>query len=281
MNGLLLINKEKDWTSRDVVNKLTHLLGTKKIGHSGTLDPFAEGLLLVAVNKSLKLLPYLEDLTKTYVARLKLGEKTDTGDYTGEVIERKEVGDISKSYLEKILDSFLGESEQIPPMYSALKKDGVPLYKLARQGVEVERKPRKITISKITLLSFKDNIVEFEVDVSKGTYIRTLGEDIASKLGTCGHLLSLKRTRIGEYKLENSKHVHEISSSDIIDFDDIKLSVPSLEIKDEDLLNKVIHGATIKLDSNHDIILLVSNNKKLAIYERKNNDIFHCRRGLV
>ncbi len=281
VNGLLLINKEKDWTSRDVINKLSHIFKHKKFGHSGTLDPFAEGLLLVASGKALKLLPYLEALSKTYVATLKLGTKTDTGDLTGEVIETKEIKDISKTDLEKILASFLGESYQIPPMYSALKKDGIPLYKFARKGIEIKREPRKIYISDIKLISFINNEITFEVSVSKGTYIRVLGEDIASKLDTVGHLTSLKRIKVGEYDLKSSKKVTEIKEEDFIAFNIIKLSINKLEITDEELIKKISYGQKINLDIKDDIILLSTKDNYLAIYERENANIFKCKRGLL
>ena len=281
VNGLLLINKEKDWTSRDVINKLSHIFKHKKFGHSGTLDPFAEGLLLVASGKALKLLPYLEALSKTYVATLKLGTKTDTGDLTGEVIETKEIKDISKTDLEKILASFLGESYQIPPMYSALKKDGIPLYKFARKGIEIKREPRKIYISDIKLISFINNEITFEVSVSKGTYIRVLGEDIASKLDTVGHLTSLKRIKVGEYDLKSSKKVNEVKEEDFIDFNKIKLSINKLEINDEELIKKISYGQKINLDIKDDIILLSTKDNYLAIYERENANIFKCKRGLL
>ena len=281
VNGLLLINKEKDWTSRDVINKLSHIFKHKKFGHSGTLDPFAEGLLLVASGKALKLLPYLEALSKTYVATLKLGTKTDTGDLTGEVIEVKETKEISKTDLEKILASFLGESYQIPPMYSALKKDGVPLYKLARKGIEIKREPRKIYISDIKLISFINNEITFEVSVSKGTYIRVLGEDIASKLDTVGHLTSLKRIKVGEYDLKSSKKVNGVKEEDFIEFNKIKLSINKLEITDEELIKKISYGQKINLDIKDDIILLASKDNYLAIYERENANVFKCKRGLL
>lgn len=281
VNGLLLINKEKGWTSRDVINKLSHIFKHKKFGHSGTLDPFAEGLLLVSSGKALKLLPYLEALSKTYVATLKLGTKTDTGDLTGEVIKTKEIKEISKTDLEKILASFLGESYQIPPMYSALKKDGIPLYKLARKGIEIKREPRKIYISDIKLLSFINNEITFEVSVSKGTYIRVLGEDIASKLDSIGHLTSLKRIKVGEYDLNSSKKVTEIKEEDFIEFNKIKLSINKLEINDEELIKKISYGQIINLDIKDDIILLATKDNYLAIYERINKSLFKCKRGLL
>lgn len=282
INGLFLVNKEKGITSREALNKLTKKLSNKKMGHCGTLDPFATGLLLVASGKALKLLPYLEDLNKTYVATLKLGVKTITGDYTGEVVKEEQVKDYSLKEIEDTLNSFLGESYQIPPMFSALKKDGVPLYKLARQGQEIERKPRQITVYLIKLLSCKDNIIKFEANVSKGTYIRTLGEDIANKLGTVGHLLELERTSIGNYKISQAKLPDEILEKDAIEFNKISLKINQLKIDDELLIKKITNGVKINLNTKDDIILLVDNNDRyLAIYERIDKDLFGCKRGLL
>lgn len=184
MDGILIVNKPKNFTSQDVVSKVKKILNEKKAGHTGTLDPLATGVLPVLLGKSTKLSKYLIEHDKVYVARIKLGQKTNTGDAEGIVIEEKNVPEISVEKAKKILDSFLGKGQQIPPMYSAIKINGKKLYEYARNGENVEVPPRNIEIYSINLLKIKDTEMEFEVSCSKGTYIRTLCEDIAKALGT-------------------------------------------------------------------------------------------------
>lgn len=184
MDGILIVNKPKNFTSQDVVSKVKKILNEKKAGHTGTLDPLATGVLPVLLGKSTKLSKYLIEHDKVYVAKIKLGQKTDTGDAEGIVIEEKNVPEISVEKAKKILDSFLGKGQQIPPMYSAIKINGKKLYEYARNGENVEVPPRNIEIYSINLLKIKDTEMEFEVSCSKGTYIRTLCEDIAKALGT-------------------------------------------------------------------------------------------------
>ncbi len=184
MDGILIVNKPKNFTSQDVVSKVKKILNEKKAGHTGTLDPLATGVLPVLLGKSTKLSKYLIEHDKVYVAKIKLGQKTNTGDAEGIVIEEKNVPEISVEKAKKILDSFLGKGQQIPPMYSAIKINGKKLYEYARNGENVEVPPRNIEIYSINLLKIKDTEMEFEVSCSKGTYIRTLCEDIAKALGT-------------------------------------------------------------------------------------------------
>ena len=216
LSGSLLINKEIGLTSRQEVNNISHKLGEKKAGHIGTLDPFADGLLIVLLGSSTKISPFLEVMDKTYIATLKLGSKTNTGDLTGETIETKEIPELTKTKICGVLQGFLGKSTQIPPIFSALKVNGQPMYKYARKGIDIERKPREIEIFKIYLVSFEKDEITFLAKVSKGTYIRTLGEDIAEKLGTVGHLTKLTRTEIGPYSLMNAKKSSEITEEDLI-----------------------------------------------------------------
>ncbi|MDY0345805.1 MAG: tRNA pseudouridine(55) synthase TruB, partial [Bacilli bacterium] len=203
-SGIILIDKTIGPTSRQVVNGVTKQLMSKKVGHVGTLDPFASGLLILTVNQATKIGAYLEALDKTYIAKIKLGEKTDTGDLTGKVIESKEtLESLDLAKINDVLALFLGKRTQIPPMYSALKRDGKPLYKYAREGIELERLPRDIEIFEIQLLSFGNNVIEFSTRVSKGTYLRTLAEEIAVELGSVGHLIFLRRTAIGDFKISD------------------------------------------------------------------------------
>lgn len=178
MDGILLINKPIGLTSRDVVNKLTKKFGTKKIGHTGTLDPFASGVLILTINKGTKISSYIEDLDKEYIAELLLGISTDTLDLEGEIISKKEVKlPLNKEKILEVISHYIGQIKQVPPMYSALKVNGEPLYKLARRGEVIERKERDIIIHNIDLLSITNERLLINVKCSKGTYIRTLGND--------------------------------------------------------------------------------------------------------
>ena len=190
MDGLILIDKERNWTSRDVCNVCQKKFNTKKVGHTGTLDPFATGLLVVTINKANKICQFLDDFPKTYIASLKLGEKTTTLDLTGEIICSKNPSEHTKEEIIEVLNSFLGEIEQIPPMTSAIHYKGRKLYEYAHEGIDVEREARKVNIYDISLLDYQDDTIVFSATVSKGTYIRVLGEDIASKLNISTGFLS-------------------------------------------------------------------------------------------
>lgn len=213
MNNILLINKEQGYTSQDVVSKVKKILNIKKAGHTGTLDPMATGVLPILLNDATKLSKYLIEHDKTYIATLKLGEKRDTGDEEGSVIYKKEVNAeiFSKEKdiyinIERALNSFLGETNQIPPIYSAIKVNGRKLYEYARDGEYVEIPERKITIYKINLIEVdeKNEEIIFEVSCSKGTYIRKLCEDIAEVLKTVGYMKRLSRTQVDKFFLENT-----------------------------------------------------------------------------
>jgi tRNA pseudouridine55 synthase len=279
LSGCLLINKRVGVTSRHEVNEVSHRLHEKKCGHIGTLDPFASGLLIILVGKATKISPFLERHNKTYVASLKLGQKTDTGDLTGNVIEEKEVPTLSKEEIEKVLNSFLGESKQIPPMYSALKKDGKPLYEYARKGEEVERKARDINIFDIKLISFDKDIITFAVKVSKGTYIRTLGEDIAEKLGTVGHLVELERTMIDNFNVKDAIRSEEADASKLISIEDMLKDFPSITLSGKDAF-KALNGVALPLKSNEKELLIKDENGIIAIYEKSEAGFYTCLRGL-
>src|SRR5512137_2192048 len=185
MNGFFVIDKPAGITSHDVVSRVRRILGTRKVGHTGTLDPFATGVLPVAVNDGTKAIPFLDEGTKSYEAVMQLGVNTDTLDLTGTVLREAEWRGVTRASLDTVLDRFRGPITQIPPMYSAIKRDGQPLYKLARQGQTIERTPREIDIHALDLLSFAPPFVGFRVTCSRGTYVRTLADDIGSRLG-CG-----------------------------------------------------------------------------------------------
>lgn len=277
VNGIVLIDKERGYTSRKVDNVLGKRFLTHSVGHLGTLDPFATGLLIVAIGKGTKLLPYIEDGDKTYEATLVLGKKTSTGDPEGEVIEEKEIPEITKEKLDEVLASFLGESEQVPPMYSAIKINGVPMYKAARKGEVVELKPRKITVHEISG-SIEGNEVRFVAKVSKGTYIRVLGEDIASKLGTVGYLSSLRRTSIGDIDVKDAKHIDDVLDEDIVEGTSF-INLPKLSLN-ETAKAKAMNGVKLHLNTKHDKVLLVYENSLVAVYVRKEENVFVSERGL-
>lgn len=203
MDGILNIYKEKGYTSHDVVAKLRGILKQKKIGHTGTLDPAATGVLPVCVGKATKLCDLFADRSKTYETVMQLGVTTDTEDMTGMILDQKEVL-CSEQEAEAVIHSFVGLYEQIPPMYSALKVNGKKLYELAREGKTVERKPRKVTIHSIEIVSMDFPFITMKVDCSKGTYIRSLCRDIGEQLGCGATMKELKRTRVGQFTVENA-----------------------------------------------------------------------------
>jgi len=211
INGIINVYKEKGYTSHDVVAKMRGILKIKKIGHTGTLDPDAEGVLPVCIGKATKLVDLITDKDKTYEAVLKLGITTDTQDITGQILTTREVT-VNKQEIEETIKSFIGEYMQLPPMYSAIKVNGKKLYELARQGIEVERKRRKVTIYDIRILKIDEveSEVWVSVDCGKGTYIRTLLYDIGEKLGCGGTMKSLVRTAVGKFKLENAYKLADI-----------------------------------------------------------------------
>ena len=209
--GLILnVYKPPGITSFGAVRKIRHALKVKKVGHAGTLDPMAEGVLIVMVGKATKRAVEFESLTKKYDALIRLGISTDTYDITGNVLSEKDCSKISRETIESALRDFIGEIDQIPPMYSALKIDGQKLYKLARQGIVVERKPRRIIIDDIRLTEFNPPSFRIEVACSKGTYIRSIAHDLGEKLGCGGCLEELKRTAIGSFRIEDSLKLDEI-----------------------------------------------------------------------
>lgn len=209
MDGVLVVRKEKGFTSHDVVAKLRGILHMKKIGHTGTLDPDAEGVLPVVLGKATRLVELLTEKQKTYEALLHLGIETDTQDMTGKVLGELPVT-VSEEQVTEAVNSFLGEQQQIPPMYSALKVDGRKLYELAREGKTIERKPRTVYFYEIRILEIRLPLVRLSVTCSKGTYIRTLCHDIGQKLGCGGCMEELLRTRSGQFALEDSLTLDEI-----------------------------------------------------------------------
>ena len=209
MNGIVIVDKPQDWTSQDVTARLRRVFNTRRIGHGGTLDPMATGVLPVFVGRATRGVEFFEHAQKTYEATMRLGLTTDTEDITGEVLKKKPVTTTQAEFL-AILDQFRGEILQVPPMYSALKVNGQKLCDLARKGKEVARKPRPITIFELECLEFTGNTAKLRVRCSKGTYIRTLCKDIGQALGCGGCMEALRRVSAGEYGIENAVPLHEL-----------------------------------------------------------------------
>ena len=216
MNGIIIVNKPKGCTSHDVVYKIKKIFN-EKVGHTGTLDPMAEGVLPILIGKGTLLSKYLINHNKKYIVNLQLGTKTDTADSEGKIIEEQQVNAklLNKENIENILKSFIGKQEQIPPIYSAIKVNGKKLYEYARKGQEVEVKPRKIEIYDIKLIkySIQEKTIEFEVYCGKGTYIRSLCEDISKKFETVGYMKNLKRIQVGDFKIEDSITVEDLEKN--------------------------------------------------------------------
>lgn len=212
MNGIILVDKPQGWTSHDVVAKLRGIYQQRRIGHSGTLDPMATGVLAVFLGRGTRAVELCENDEKEYVADLLLGIVTNTQDITGEVLEQHSV-EVSRQQLEAVLEQFLGPQQQIPPMYSAVKIGGKKLYELARKGQSVERKPRSIVIHELELCDFDGKTARIRVVCSKGTYIRTLCHDIGAALGTGGCLSSLRRTRAGRFAIDDCVTMEQIQQA--------------------------------------------------------------------
>lgn len=277
----MIINvcKEKNMTSRDVVNIISKHLHTKKVGHTGTLDPLATGVLIVCTNNDTKLVDILTSKNKEYIATMRLGIQTDTGDITGNIIKRATYK-VTKDQIIKVLNNFLGSSTQTVPIYSAVKINGKKLYEYARNGEEVTLPTREINISSIELLDYHDDLIKFKVTVSKGTYIRSLIEDIGKTLQTVATMEDLVRTKQGNYKIENSYTLEDIKN------DNYKPIPLNIVLKDYHTYNlnateyfKVKNGSKMLLNIDDKIVTLLYNNKPIALY-RKENDIYHVYKML-
>ena len=219
-SGIFLINKDKGLSSNKAIQKIRRRLNIKKIGHFGTLDPLAEGLLICGINRGTKLSERFLNLDKSYFSRIMLGIKTTTDDSEGNIIEEKNIQASEKEILETI-KTFVGESKQKPPFFSALKYKGKPLYKYAREGKLVEKEPRDIKIYKILDIVIKNAFVSFKISCSKGTYIRSIARDLGDKLGCGGHLVELVRLSQGKFELKDAKKVDDIQMSDLINIENL------------------------------------------------------------
>lgn len=277
MQGFLLIDKPKDLTSFSVAARIRHLTGEKRVGHSGTLDPMATGVLGIFIGRATVLSSYLLDSDKEYTAKIMLGKATDTEDITGEVIKTAEVN-VNNDDIKRVLKEFTGQIKQVPPMYSAIKRNGVPLYKLAREGKEIEREPRDITIFQIDLLSeLKDNCFEISVRCSKGTYIRSLCRDIGLRLGCFATLCELRRTKTAGFSVGGAIPLENLTKENIGEFIlPCSFAVPHLKeiTVTENQANRFCHGGELALDrldlndiKNQEIIKVNYNNLLLGLGE--------------
>jgi len=213
VDGLLLVSKPGNMTSHDIVDFVRRKLGTRRVGHAGTLDPLAEGLLIVLVGKYTKLFPKFVNFDKEYLGVLKLGEITTTGDCEGEVVKKEDYSYVTEDKIREVFPTFEGEIEQVPPMVSAVRVGGKRLYSLARKGITVARNARRINIYSLTILKIDLPFVEFCVRCSKGTYVRKLAEDIGERLGCGAHIIKIKRLSIGKFKLEDAVKLDDINES--------------------------------------------------------------------
>lgn len=273
MDGIIVINKPKNCTSHDIVYKVKKIVN-EKVGHTGTLDPMATGVLPLLIGKGTLCSKYLINHDKIYEVKLKLGIKTTTADTEGDIIEEKNVPkDIfRKEYIERILKTFLGKGQQTPPIYSAIKVNGKKLYDYARKGQTVDIAPRSIEIYDIQLLKIneKENIIEFKVKCSKGTYMRSLCEDIACKLGTIGHMCRLRRIQVGDFNIKDAITIEEIEESN-----KNAQSIENIIIRIEDLFHEkqsiILSDRKLKLFLNG---VKITQNFEDGIYRVYNNEIF-------
>ena len=284
-NGFLLIDKESDFTSRDVCNIIAKIFDAKKVGHAGTLDPFATGLLIVGTNNATKALTYIEGQYKTYEATLLLGVKTSSGDHTDEIVETQPVPSFVKDDIETAFKSLLGEIEQTVPITSAVHVNGRKLYQYAHLNQKVELPTRVVEVKELELLSFNEKEITFKATVSKGTYIRVLGETIAEKLGTVGHLTSLRRTKILDIDVSNAKTIKELKQDDLLPIADIVskfLPTQILTIPCE--IKKARHGGKLSLklfpERLETFCVLDDKNHAIAIYRYSELGYYECIRGI-
>ena len=267
MNGILLINKPKNYTSHDIV-AIVKKISKEKVGHTGTLDPNATGVLPLLIGKATEISKYLVNHDKTYIATIKLGIKTDTADAEGTIIEKREVLEYSEEEIENALKKMLGKQNQIPPMYSAIKVNGKKLYEYAREGKHIKLEPRQIEIYNIKLIQVnkQESEITFEVACSKGTYIRTLCENIAEALGTIGYMKELNRTKVGEFSIENTVKIEDIKNNEnllkenIISIEEFFENSPKIE------LNLFLNGVILnKNDLSNNLYKIYNQNKFIGI----------------
>ena len=284
LNSVVNLFKPIGPTSFDMVWSVRKALGVKKAGHIGTLDPMAEGVLPICLNRSTRIIQFLSPLQKTYRATLELGSSTDTQDATGQKISFGDSSLVTDSKVKQALQAFVGQQDQIPPMYSAKKKNGIPLYKLARNGINIPREPVKVTVYSIDFIKKEGAQVFFKVSCSAGTYIRTLSHDIGERLGCCAHMVSLTRTQVGLFDLERTLTLEELKAANedgslcekLFPLEEALNFLPAIRVKEE-YLESISHGVALSKCSLDDLPdqlkmgqyfrVLGNNNKILAVVE--------------
>ena len=270
MNGILLVDKEKDMTSRDVVNEISKMFHTKKVGHTGTLDPLATGVLVVCLGSYTKLTSLLTSMEKEYIATMKLGILTDTLDITGKVLKEEKVK-ISSEEIRKVFANFPKKYLQEVPLYSAVKVNGKKLYEYARENIEVTLPKKEVLIKELEIINIQDDTITFKALVSKGTYIRSLINDLASKLNTVGVMTDLRRVKQGNFKIEDCRKLKDINEKMLITVDKI-FDYPVININEEQF-KKVINGNMLKLNCQDEFVFVSFNKEKIAIYQ-KDKDLY-------
>ena len=269
MNGVIVVNKEKDMTSRDVVNILCKIFNTKSIGHAGTLDPIASGVLICAIGNYTKLIDILSCDYKEYIATMKLGVYSETLDTESEITKKKEFN-VNEDKIKSVLKSFLGKSMQEVPKYSAIRVEGKRLYEYAREGLDVKLPVREIEVKEIELLEFNNDTIKFKALVSKGTYIRSLIRDIALKLDTYAIMTDLVRVKQGDYLLEQSYTIDDIKNNNykLLDYSDVFKNYEKYELNDEEYF-KVINGQRMPAYFTNSQVVYIYKNKYIALYEKE------------
>jgi tRNA pseudouridine55 synthase len=275
-DGLVVVDKPEGWTSHDVVGKCRKIFGQRRVGHAGTLDPDATGVLLVGLGRATRLMRYLQDTTKSYRGRIVFGVATDTLDASGAVLERAEMP-LTREQVERATHAFVGDVEQVPPMVSALKVGGKKLYELARQGVEVERAPRRVHVSDFVVESFAAGAYPeavVRVDCSSGTYVRSLAADLGTALGGCAHLAALRRLRVGSFSLDEARTLESIERAPddaVLAPADALRDLSRVVVRDEQA-RAVSHGATFAstgFEGDGPFAVVDERGHLLAVYERR------------
>jgi len=247
MNGVLVLDKPKGITSQKAVSEVNKVIKAKRAGHTGTLDPFATGVLPICFDTATKIIPYMKNDFKKYEAVIHLGISTDTLDNTGKVLKEEDPGILNKNLITDAFSKYKGKIMQIPPMYSAVKKDGIRLYELARKGIEVERAPKAVTINKIELVEFDSPYVRFTVECSRGTYIRVLAEDISNDLGCGGHLTELRRIESDGFNIDRAVTLEDVKNGNIelASLNDVLSHMIEIKVS-SDLAGQIRQGKQIK-----------------------------------
>ncbi len=275
MNGFLLVNKEKGYSSNEIVQKIKKKFSLNKVGHLGTLDPDAEGLLIIAINRATKFSNYFLNSDKSYYVEIKLGKSTTTDDVSGEIIEEFDVR-CSEDEVKKEINNFLGKSFQKPPFFSALKYKGKPLYKYARKGEFINKEPREIEIKEIKNISYKDKICSFQILCSKGTYIRSIARDLGTNLGCGGHMFYLKRLSQHKFNLLDAYTIEELSLERTIKIDDFFKDYEKLSLNEESL-KIFLNGGRVFLnkDISKDIRIYSEDNDFIGLGRLEDNYLKH------